>query len=179
MGGTLSAGTLSAIMSGCQPDNTSGWTPSLFSKEQIQLVAEIADTLLPKTNTPGAKELNIHRYIDDVLLTCHDEEMQKKVMEGLTSINSASTSIAGKDFVKAPPEDRKTVIDSFDKETFDIKDEDEREEHFFWVLKSLTVTGFFSTEVGQTQILQHAAVPGKWQACIPLAEAGNGKTWAQ
>jgi hypothetical protein len=44
--------------------------------------------------------------------------------------------------------------------------------------KELTLLGFFTSQVGATQVLQYVAVPGSYHACIPLEEAGNGKTWA-
>ena len=56
---------------------------------------------------------------------------------------------------------------------------DQEEKHFFHEFKSLVLAGFFSTEVGQTQVLQHVAIPGKYEPCISVGEAGNGKTWAQ
>jgi hypothetical protein len=44
--------------------------------------------------------------------------------------------------------------------------------------KELTMLGFFTSEVGATQVLQYLAVPGTFRGCLPLSEAGNGKTWA-
>jgi len=44
--------------------------------------------------------------------------------------------------------------------------------------KELTLLGFFTSEPGATQVLQYVAVPGAYKGCVPLAEAGNGKTWA-
>ena len=49
---------------------------------------------------------------------------------------------------------------------------------FILTMKELTLLGFFTSEVGATQILQYLPVPGRLQSCIPLSEAGNGKTWA-
>jgi hypothetical protein len=49
---------------------------------------------------------------------------------------------------------------------------------FILTMKELTLLGFFTSEVGTTQILQYLPVPGRLQGCIPLREAGNGKTWA-
>ena len=46
------------------------------------------------------------------------------------------------------------------------------------MMKELTLLGFFTSQVGVTQVLQYVAVPGGFQACIPIAQAGNGKTWA-
>jgi gluconate 2-dehydrogenase gamma chain len=49
---------------------------------------------------------------------------------------------------------------------------------FILTMKELTLLGFFTSEVGATQILQYLPVPGSLRSCIPLSEAGNGKTWA-
>jgi len=46
------------------------------------------------------------------------------------------------------------------------------------MMKELTLLGFFSSQAGATQVLQYEAVPGGFQACIPIAQAGNGKQWA-
>jgi gluconate 2-dehydrogenase gamma chain len=46
------------------------------------------------------------------------------------------------------------------------------------MMKELTMLGFFTSQTGATQVLQYVAVPGAFRACIPLAEAGNGRTWA-
>jgi hypothetical protein len=44
--------------------------------------------------------------------------------------------------------------------------------------KELTLLGFFTSEPGATQVLQYVPIPGSWHGCVPLSEAGNGKTWA-
>jgi hypothetical protein len=54
----------------------------------------------------------------------------------------------------------------------------ERKRPFVLMMKELTLLGFFSSQVGATQVLQYEAVPGGFQACIPIAQAGNGKQWA-
>lgn len=50
---------------------------------------------------------------------------------------------------------------------------------FILMTKELSLLGFFTSEPGATQVLQYIAVPGAYQACVPLAQAGNGKAWAQ
>ncbi|MDQ2656828.1 MAG: gluconate 2-dehydrogenase subunit 3 family protein, partial [Bacteroidota bacterium] len=49
---------------------------------------------------------------------------------------------------------------------------------FILMMKELTMLGFFTSQAGATQVLQYEAVPGAYKGCIPLSEAGNGKTWA-
>ena len=49
---------------------------------------------------------------------------------------------------------------------------------FILMTKELTMLGFFTSEVGATQVLQYVPVPGSYKGCVPLSEAGNGKAWA-
>jgi hypothetical protein len=54
----------------------------------------------------------------------------------------------------------------------------QRKRPFVLMMKELTLLGFFTSQVGATQVLQYEAVPGEFKPCVPVAEAGNGKTWA-
>ena len=49
---------------------------------------------------------------------------------------------------------------------------------FILMMKELTMLGFFTSEPGATQVLQYVPVPGAYKGCVPLSEAGNGRTWA-
>jgi hypothetical protein len=55
---------------------------------------------------------------------------------------------------------------------------DERHRPFILTMKELTMLGYFTSEPGATQVLQYRPVPGAYHACVPLQQAGNGKTWA-
>jgi hypothetical protein len=174
LGGAMSAGTVSAVMSGCTADTSSNWVPQILSKDQAKMLAEVVDIILPATNTPGAKELLVHRFMDKFIAECLSKDEQDKVLKGFETINAASLDVSGgKDFVKASPEDRLAVLSAYDKAS--AKDGS----HFFRSIKGLAIMGYFSTEVGQTKALQHIAVPGRYEGCIPLAEAGEGRSWAQ
>jgi hypothetical protein len=50
--------------------------------------------------------------------------------------------------------------------------------NFVLMTKKLTMLGFFMSQPGCTQVLQYVAVPGGYEADIPLSQAGNGKAWA-
>jgi gluconate 2-dehydrogenase gamma chain len=52
------------------------------------------------------------------------------------------------------------------------------ERPFILMARELTLLGFFTSQAGVMKVLQHVAVPGSFQACVPLDQAGNGKTWA-
>ena len=67
LGYTLTAGTAAALLQGCKAETKSDWTPKTLSQEQADLLAEICEAILPKTDTPGAKDALCHRYIDEML----------------------------------------------------------------------------------------------------------------
>jgi len=48
--------------------------------------------------------------------------------------------------------------------------------HYFSVIKELTIFGFYTSEVGASQVLHYNPIPGKFNGCVPLGEIG--KTWA-
>ena len=49
---------------------------------------------------------------------------------------------------------------------------------FILMTRELTLLGYFVSQPGATQVLQYNPLPGPFRGCVPLAEAGNGKTWA-
>ena len=63
LGYTISASTLSQVSSGCTSKPNSDWVPGFFTKEQFATISQIAERILPTTDTPGAKDLNIDRFV--------------------------------------------------------------------------------------------------------------------
>ena len=59
-----------------------------------------------------------------------------------------------------------------------VNAEADNERPFILTLKELTMLGFFTSEPGASQVLQYSPVPGAYKGCVPVSEAGNGKTWA-
>jgi hypothetical protein len=180
MGGALSSGAIAVMMSGCQTktetDNTEAWSPRFFSEDQSRLFAEVAETIMPKTDTAGAKELQLERWVDSVLMDVKDEKFQKQVVKGLEVIEAASQKDNEKGFVDATAEERTATLMTLDNERANYKGE---EKHPFHAVKETVLTAFFATKVGVTEVLQYNPNPGKYIGCMPLAEAGNGKVWGK
>lgn len=175
VGGALSSGAIAAMMSGCQTETSDTWTPRFFSADQAKLFAEVAETIIPKTDTPGAKDIMIERWVDSVLMDLKEEEFQKEVVTGLEGIEAASQKDNNKSFLDATAEERTATLMTLDKARADYKGE---ERHPFHAVKEIVLTAFFSSKAGVTQVIQINQNPGKYVGCMPLAEAGTGKNWA-
>src|SRR5690349_20576208 len=68
MGGAISAPAVLGLLNGCSPKQEAlSWQPVFFSKVQAALVAEVADIIIPRTSTPGAKDVGVPGFIDTML----------------------------------------------------------------------------------------------------------------
>nr|WP_290932663.1 gluconate 2-dehydrogenase subunit 3 family protein [Haliscomenobacter sp.] len=69
VGYAVSSATLTSLFISCQAEAKVNldWNPVFLSKEQANTLAEITETILPKTKTPGAKELAVPQFIDKML----------------------------------------------------------------------------------------------------------------
>jgi gluconate 2-dehydrogenase gamma chain len=179
MGAAVSASTVAAFLSGCKtrPDLT--YKPVFFNEDQALLISEASEIIIPKTDTPGAKEAGVPNFIDTLLKDCYKEEEQKKFLAGLDEFDQNAIKVFGKRFIEGTAEQQLDYLKKVHDEAVNAKKADPKTpQPFILKLKELTLLGFFISEPGATQVLQYVAVPGSYKGCVPLKEAGNGKAWA-
>ena len=176
MGTALSASTLAAL-EGCSsgPRNYTLQTP-----ETKALLAEIAETIIPETSTPGAKAAKVDEFMLVMVGDCYDEKAQKVFTDGLDKINDESKKRFSKGFVDITPEQRTELLTAIDKERVDYNKRKDKKEgdpvHYFQYLKELTLLGYFTSEPGATKALRYVKVPGKYEGCVPYKK--GDKAWA-
>jgi len=186
MGGAISAPAALAVLNGCSPKPGATWQPLFLSKEEGAMVEDVADLIVPRTTTPGARDVGVPAFIDVILKDVYPAEDQARFISGLRDFDAEAQRVHGKPFLQLPQTQRMSFLQQVhDAAAADEKvqaDKDvpaaERKRPFILMMKELTLLGFFSSQVGATQVLQYVAVPGGFQACIPIAQAGNGKQWA-
>ncbi|WP_111642968.1 gluconate 2-dehydrogenase subunit 3 family protein [Marinimicrobium alkaliphilum] len=171
-----------AILSGC----TNGAAPAAgltFSDSDIALMDEIGETILPRTDVPGAKDAEIGRFMERMVNNCYFPEDQQEFHRGLAEIRTRCESEYGSSFLAMTPEQRKALLEQLEQEAREAPYrplEDRRNQisgsHFYTMLKQLTLFGFFTSEAGATQALRHIATPGRYDGCYPY-EKGD-RAWA-
>lgn len=176
MGGVISTPTIMAVLNGCsaQPDLT--WTPVLFTEDQARLVMEIAEGILPKTDTPGAKELGVPRFIEEMVATAYKNDHREAFIKGIDNFEKECKDFTGKSYLALDREERNTFLNKKNDEIINGA-EDGASLSFFYMIKELTIVGYFTTEVGATRVLQYKLIPTRYDGCISIEDAG-GKTWA-
>jgi len=179
MGAAVSASALSGILQGCKAAPELTYTPSFFTEDQARIVMEVAEIIIPKTDTPGAKDAGVPGFIDVMLKDCYKKEDQDRFIAGLTAFDEEAKKAYGDSFIYCKPEQQVELVTKTHAAALaEAKENKEAKRPFILMAKELTLLGFFTSEPGATQVLQYIAVPGSYKGCIPLAEAGNGKTWA-
>jgi gluconate 2-dehydrogenase gamma chain len=179
MGAAVSASALSGILQGCKAAPELTYTPSFFTEDQARIVMEVAEIIIPKTDTPGAKDAGVPGFIDVMLKDCYKKEDQDRFIAGLTAFDEEAKKAYGDSFIYCKPEQQVELVTKIHAAALqEAKENKEAKRPFILMAKELTLLGFFTSEQGATQVLQYVAVPGSYKGCIPLSEAGNGKTWA-
>jgi gluconate 2-dehydrogenase gamma chain len=184
MGGAISAPAVLGVLNGCSAKKEeAAWQPVFLSKEQGALVADVAEIMIPRTDTPGAKDAGVPAFIDLILKDAYEEEDRQRYVSGLKAFDDAARTAHGKGFVELPKAQQAELVRKFHDEAVALELADEKRQAyqrrpFVLMTKELTLLGFFTSEPGATQVQQYAAVPGAFKGCVPLAQAGNGKAWA-
>ncbi|MFY0689553.1 MAG: gluconate 2-dehydrogenase subunit 3 family protein [Cyclobacteriaceae bacterium] len=168
LGGVVSAPVLLNTLQGCVPEPGLSWTPQLFTEEEANVVTKMVDLIIPKTDTAGAVELGIPKYIEDMVRLVYPSR-KGEFTKGLANFLKACESKMGSAFLDLDQEDQFDYLSQLNKNA--------NRQSFYYKIKELSVTGFAVTEVGATQVMQYVAIPGNWDGCLPVDEMG-GKRWA-
>jgi len=134
--------------------------------DQQALLAEVADTIIPTTGTPGAKAAGVEQFIIRVMRDCHIKEEQVKFYEGLAKLDADAHAAYGKGFADLDAAGKIAVV----------KKTTEHNQSFFRTMKSLTVAGYFTSEIGATKALAYLPIPGRFEGSVPM-QPGQ-KAWA-
>jgi hypothetical protein len=181
------------LLSSCKNDKSAGIN---FSADDIAFLDEVGETIIPTTSTPGAKTAQIGEFMKVMVTDCYEEGDQKTFKEGLQKLNDACNKMHHTDFMKASAEQKKSLLVQLDKEAKEYqKAKNEREKdikakaakeknktftyepnHYFTMMKQLTLFGYFTSKPGATQALRYIAVPGKYEGSIDYKK--GDKAWA-
>jgi hypothetical protein len=162
MGGALSA----PVMAGVMGEKLNAGPSLAITAEQEALLAEVADVIIPTTATPGAKAAGAEKFIVRVMRNCYPLKEQETFYNGLAKLNSDGKSRFGKSFEELTAAQKNEMV----------KLTTTADTVFFRRLKELTVTGYFTSEIGATQALVFLPVPGRFEPCVPLKP--GQKAWA-
>jgi hypothetical protein len=174
--GTVAAPTLLAAFDAYAAAQVPGTNPQFFTRPQLDLVSSVVDIIIPRSDTPGAVDVGVPRFIDEMFANVYAKADQERYMSALAAFDKAG----GKPFLQLSEAQRKALVMKLHAEALaDPKDTvTALAASSVLMNKKLAMMGFFLSQPGCTEVLQYSAVPGAYHADIPLAKAGNGRAWA-
>lgn len=159
---------------------------NLFTEEQRYIIAEMTEVIMPETDTPGAKEAGVAKFIELMVAEWMNDEERKLFMDGLESLPGMAASRFGKNLKDLNQDEVLAILETLEEEAsddpwyqfanFSGAFGDAHKAPFICQLKELTIYGFFTSEVGSKQVLRYNPMPMKFQGDIPLKE--DDSAWA-
>jgi Gluconate 2-dehydrogenase subunit 3 len=183
------------FISGCK--STSKQVSDLFTEDHVAFLNEVADTILPTTSSPGAKAANVGQFMAVMVRDCYTPGDQKIFLDGVTKLDDASQKKFSSKFLALNAQQRADLLIALDKEQKDYTTKQYKEieagmlkhkgdakyeapelqNHYFRMIKELTLLGYFTSEIGATKALRYKETPGHYDGNVPYKK--GDRAWSE
>lgn len=201
LGYIVAVPTLISLAQSCKQDATIPWTPEFFTPEEGSVLIKIVDIILPKTDTPSASEVQVHRFVDRFINQILEKEQKELFKMSMGKFidkaikDSGNTKIADlkaenlepvlADALKVSKEEESRYLKSIGAYTEAIRtgkpaslEDGVSRFAFADNLRKLTIMSYKTSEYIGENVLAYLPVPGEYIACGDLQELTGGKAWS-
>jgi len=158
-------------------------TPDIaYLQQRRELITALAETIIPATDTPGAREAGTGDFIITMIRDCTDRMSMNKFIDGLKDLEHYCRSKFNKPYGQCTATEQQSVLQFFEEKGQPVKgligkaQDRYLGQSFFATLKKYTVEGYCSSEAGATKGLAYLYIPGSFHGCIPMTPGQKG--WA-
>ena len=167
------------------------WTPQFIPADLVDMVAEIAETILPKTDTPGAKDVKVHQFLDAAWNLFYKSEEKAHIMKGLMAFDGECVDATGKSFLDLTPEERLSHLQVVEEAASNdhvpsfwgipAKEDEDKEpirqepaeypvvlQPFWTYVKGNVINGYFTSEEIGENVMTYDPIPGDPIACMDM-----------
>jgi hypothetical protein len=124
-------------------------------------------TLIPTTETPGARETGASLFILKMLDDCSSKADQDNFFKGMQQLEDASRKMAGTTFADAKGAQREAVLTAIG----DKKIPGDELNFFYSTARKLTILSYSSSPYFLTKVQVYELVPGRWHGCVPVTQS--------
>lgn len=158
-------------------------TPDIaFLESNIPMLDALAETIIPQTTTPGAREAGVGSFLALNVKNTLDTRSQNNFIDGMKDINQYCRRKFDKVFAECGPEQQYSAIHHTKESEFKLNGKYGKAQKkylgatFFETLKEFTVYGYCTSKVGAQQGLAYDYIPMAYKGCIPLKP--GQRSWA-
>ena len=146
------------------------WKPIFFDAHQNETMIVLSDLIIPATDTPGAKEALVNRFIDG-LMAVEPPEVQREFLNALAFLDGECMQHYKTAFLHATREQQTELLTfvahphSYDMWSGSLKGDPMMHRHFL-VLKDWIARSYYSSEIGKRELGSDGSVPhGEFTGC--------------
>ena len=180
LGAAVATPSLIVLLNACKSEPRLDWQPQFFTVEEANFISTLVDMILPKTDTPGALDVNVDIFLDRIFAQTYDEKGQKKIRADIAQFNADCEKNHGAIFAKLSNEKQISVLNAaekssgkFGRSVWGKGIEDKGFIGFYRSIKSMAIWAYFTSEKMGKEVLNYDPVPGDYKGCIPLSNVGN------
>ena len=160
LGLSLSPALLISLES-CSKKRPTSDIPVYLDQEQFDNIWQIAELVLPKTESPGADDAKVTQFIDQLFGEFFEEAIKTQYTLGLKTFLEDCKSQNGKSFLDLDEKDQIVYLKKVDS--------DEEKDSFFRTFKKIILWAYFTSEPGMKS-MNYVPVPGRFNGCIEIDE---------
>lgn len=138
----------------------------LTGEQRLQL-QEIVNAMIPETDTPGAKELGVEKFISIMVKDCYEEEVKAGFLAGLEELNSFSNELYGDDFMEITDAERNDVLCTMEAAGVSPG----KKINFVAFVKGLTIAGYMSSQYVMENHTDYELVPSRFHGSFPITQS--------
>lgn len=146
------------------------------------LIEDVAEIILPRTSTPGAKDAKVGSYIVNVVEYCFSEKDRKTVLDGLNGVEQYCQSHYQLGFSRCSTKAKIDCLKAFETKSIYSSTFIHKIRNvvfgrsFLDLFKWLTVSGYSQSEFGATKGFAYEHTPNQYISCVPYKP--GQKSWA-
>ena len=168
-----------------QAQTSAGYGLRTLTSHQNAIVVAMIDLLIPATDTPGAKAARVNEFMDVILTDWATAEESARFLAGLDDVDTQANALFGKSFLEASPTQQSAILQVLDDSVDWLhsrpshpavspdRDFNQLRGEFFRSFKLVTIHGYYTSEIGQTQELKREIIPGAFHGCAPVTSPKN------
>jgi hypothetical protein len=143
-----------------------------LTEAQLALINAIADTIIPRTDSLGASDVDVAAFVDVIVSENYDDAERDLFLAGLEAIDADAGAAGTANFVALAADARGAAVGRIEA----LADRRTEPARTYWRLKGLIVHGYFTSEPVTKDVLKVQIMPGAFDgaAAMPAKAAPSG-----
>ena len=197
LGFVVSTPTILSILQSCK-NNVEPWVPVFFNIEEGVVLEKLVDIIIPKTDTPGALDVNVPKFIDAFINETFETEEKTDIKTQLSLLLNTIKTKYNQNIYDVSYENYDDLLASYFKiddekltrwekqiEAYKASEnknvsgyEDALQFDIINNIRSMSVFAFKTSKLVGEKVLAYDPIPGTYIPCGNLEELTGGKAWS-